>query len=151
MANLGDFFSEEQRAAHSLRALVVGTLVRSPVLDTTPPKFKFWVVIGFADEGAEMGVVYLNTQPNAFIQRNSVLAALQMPVRHDGRNLVDYDCYADCTELKRKSTAAIQQQLADEPAYVRGVLQPAELAVLLAALRSSPKISPRDKKRFGIW
>lgn len=151
MGSLGDFFPEDERLAHSARALVVGTLVRSPVLDTTPPKYKFWIVVGFADGGTEeMGIVYLNTTPNAFLTRNPVLAGLQIPICHDARNLVDYDCYADCTEIRRKDVAAIRQQLADEPAYVRGHLSGPELALVLNALRTSPRISPRDKRRFGL-
>lgn len=149
MTNLGDFFPEHERHAHSRRALVVGSVVRSPVPDTTPPKYKFWIIVGLATDGAELGVVYLNTNPQ-FLLRHPQLARLQLPMRPDARQLVTHDCYADCSELKRKSLDAIEQQLAEEPGYVRGVLEGHELATLLAALRTSPKISPRDKKRFSL-
>ncbi|GAB3833515.1 hypothetical protein GCM10028895_52680 [Pontibacter rugosus] len=83
MASLGEYFSEEQRSAYSTRSLTIGTVVRSLVLDTTPPKYKFWIIIGLSSDGSELGTVYINTELNAFIRRNPVLSSLQILMQND--------------------------------------------------------------------
>jgi hypothetical protein len=150
LASLGDYFSEEHRNAYSNRSLTIGTVIRSPVIDTTPPKYKFWIIIGLSGDGSELGIVYINTEPNGFIKRSPVLSNLQIKFQKDHRNLVDHDCYANCSEIKRKNAATIQQQLEANPSFVRGVLSPNELNTILAALRSATTISRRDKSRFNI-
>lgn len=79
-----------------------------------------------------------------------MLANAQFPVTADSRQLVDYNCYADCSALKIKDAAAIELLLRQRPHYVRGELYPEEIDQMMKLLRECPNIAPRDKKRFGI-
>lgn len=142
--------SDVSSGSHQSQQLVVGTVIRSFVTDTTPPKYKYWIIVGVTAEEVELATVYINTRPNDFILRNPTLSEAQFPITADSRRLVEYNCYANCSELKRKGAADIQQLIDEHPEYVRGELYPEEIDHMLKLVRESPNISNRDKRRFGI-
>lgn len=128
----------------------VGTVIRSYVEDTNPPKIKFWIIVGVSPDGAELATVYINTWPNDFISRNQEMAQAQYPVISDSRGLVDYNCFANCFEIIRKDAVAVQRLLTRRPDYIRGKLWPEEIDDIMKLLEASPNISMRDKKRFSL-
>ena len=131
-------------------SIEIGTVIRSFVDDTKPPKFKYWVVVGMSGDDVDLATVYVNTFPNQFILRSPVLANAQYPLRPDSRRIFKHDCYADCSTIKRKNAEAIQSLLESVEDCVCGVLYPEEVDGMLKLMRETPNISDRDKKRFGL-
>lgn len=154
--SIADQFPVSYKKEYSRRALAVGSVIRCMVDDTVDqngqnkPKEKFWIIVGFDRNRGELASVYVNTEIAKFILAKPDLLATQYLLEPDERALVDYDCHADCCQLKSKKTADIQKLLEANPEFVRGELNARELDDIMDLLRKTTNIAPILKKRFGI-
>jgi len=156
VGNLGEAFPDSFREEHSHRALAVGSVIRCRVTDTkswdgsAKPKIKYWAVVGINHARGELATVYINTRIISLIRNDTELLKAQFVIKPDERNIVDHECYADCSALFVKDIEYFQELLANNPGYSKGELTPDELANMLRLLRNASTVSPIDKKRFGI-
>lgn len=125
-------------------------VIRSYVPDTTPPKPKYWIVVGITDDEIGLAAVYVNSQVNPFIQRNYVLLNAQYRLEPNSRQIFRHTSYADCSQIKSKGVAEIQALLAKNMHYIQGELFPEQVDDILQLLRECPNISAIVKRRYGI-
>jgi hypothetical protein len=134
----------------------VGTVIRCKVDDTVgkggvpKPKIKFWIIVGIDQENAALASIYVNTEIAEFIQNNPKLLTGQFLLKAGSREIFDYDCYADCTELKIKELKAIENLLSDHHEFIKGEISQHELAEITHRIKAATTISARNKKRFNI-
>jgi hypothetical protein len=155
--SIGDHFPEALKEEYSRRALSIGSVVRCLVDDTidgetglVKPKIKIWVVVGFDHASKQLASVYINTEIIPHILSKPALLGVQYLLRPDERELIDYDCHADCSRLSLKQTEKIQALLKENPEFVKGSLTKSELADVMSLLRATTNIPVRLKKQFKI-
>lgn len=153
MASLGDHFPNAAREAFGARAVAVGSVLRSKVEDTRPPKYKFYVVMGQNDDTGTttLAVVYVNTHINTRIFDTPDKQAMHVPmVAASLEGIFDHDCFADCSQLFEKSADTLSKLVANDPQIVRGTLPAEQVALLRRTAASARTISVRIKKRYGL-
>jgi hypothetical protein len=130
--------------------LEIGTVIRSYDESTTPPKVKYWVVAGVSGDGLALASVYINTRVHPFIMRKPELLNAQYRLDRDSRQLVDYTCFADCSQIRVKNLADIELLLSRKPHYIKGYLYPEEIDDMMRLIRECPNVSEQLKKDFGF-
>ncbi|MBD2769150.1 hypothetical protein IC235_14755 [Hymenobacter sp. BT664] len=98
--------------------LEVGMVIRSYVPDTTPPKSKYWVVVGITEDEIGLATVYVNSRINAFLMRNDILLNAQYRLEPNSQQISRHTSYADCSQIKEKGVADIQALLGRNPGYI---------------------------------
>lgn len=131
------------------QVLLLGTIIKSFVNDTCPPKIKYWLIVGRDLSNNKLATVYINSKPNEFIKRNALKRQLQFLIPHDDRKLVLYDSYADCSQIYAKSANEIFDLLQMKNYCYKGILSNEELLIILNSMKESPLFSPRDQKYIG--
>jgi len=149
MSFLGDAFPEEYKSKFAERNLAVGTVIRLYVTDTTPHKHKYFVIVGFSGDKVALGVVYINTEINPFLFDSEELKKLHIPISPDSRELVEHDCFIDCSDIKQKRTDLLRAAIEEQPEAVKGQLNEQELRQVQLTLFNATTINDRTKAKFG--
>lgn len=150
MSLLSDAFPDHFREQYVERNLQVGMVLRTYVTDTKPPKTKYFIIIGISQDRVALGVVYINSEINPNLFSKPELKQLHIPMSPDERELVEYDCFIDCSKIYEKPLESISQLLKENPSCDRGMLNSVELGRVQEKIYSASTISPRDKKKFGL-
>ena len=103
MTILSDAFPEEHKMASAERTLRIGAVLRLPVTDTTPPKLKRMIVIGFNDIRSEMACIYINSEINTRALPTTWMQQMQLSLQHSGRAYLEHNSFADCLKLRPRA------------------------------------------------
>lgn len=76
-----------------------GTVIRCFVTDINPPKIKFFIILGIADDYCAVGTIYINTKINKNIYDTIETIDLQIPVSPKECPFLNHNSYIDCAKL----------------------------------------------------
>lgn len=150
MSLLGDHFPED-RDSQPPPIVSVGSVLRLMVDDTTPPKVKFFIVVGQAADGISLASVYINTAVNPNVNWALELKQLHIPILQKDYPFLTHDSFVDCSKLIERDQGALQQTVNNRPNAHVGLLSSEQLKVYLEVLVNSPTIKGKTKKRFGFY
>lgn len=150
MSFLGDSFPNSFRRDYSNRNIKAGTVLRTLVLDTKPPKIKRFIIIGVSSDGNSIGIVYINTEINPNVFPTKELKDLHLPIDKDDRGIVDYLSYIDCSRIYERDKKKINELVANDPRILIGELTQQEKGSVISKLASARTISLVIKKKYGV-
>jgi len=150
MPNLSDFFSDEFKQNFALQNITIGSVLRCFVKNTNPPKEKRFVVLGFDNNGNLVGTVFINTEINWKVNRTMELAQLQLYVRAEDNDYLDWDSYIDCSELVEIPKNEIATAISTNPANVLGTVNNEDFTSIIEYVKKSPKNPPKLLKKYKI-
>lgn len=125
----------------------IGSVIRTQVTDTTPPKIKWFIIVGEAD--GDLAIVYINTDPR--IQAPTAeLQGLQLPLIEKECPFLEYDSHVDCSDLREKKVKGIEKLLQQDPKRLKGILTPSKLKEVQDLIKKAKSVSPFHKKKYGL-
>lgn len=124
-----------------------GSILHRWFYNTTPPKNKFFVVIG-EDENRIIGYFFINSNVSNFISRNSRFFEMQMHIKRSDYPFLSYDSFIDAHELKYLNKAEIMAELKSGKTIYKGTLANEDMERLLVSLRESTLYSKHIKEKF---
>jgi len=129
--------------------LPLGTVIRTHVIDTDPPKTKFFIIVGYHDNNVI--TIYFNSEINHFINYSQELRDLHIPFECAGRSYLTKDCYCDCSFLSLKDKHDLHQAVKNDSTINKGQLSTVDLDKVMMVLKDSPKIKGTYKNRYGFY
>lgn len=114
---------------------------------TTPPKYKFFVVVG-EDSDNVVGYFFVNSNINKYVAMREEMFALQMPIKADDYPFLDYASFVAGHQLYRLSKSTLLQELIDGRSRFKGRLKAEDLSALLDRALESPLFSEQEKRFF---
>lgn len=146
-ARLGDQFSLDYQEDFFRRHFVPGAVFRILTFQTTPPKFKRFVVIGLEhSSGKIVGSLFINTS----MVSAPYLHSLQLPLMASDCEFLEHDSFLDCSRIYEEDASAVKAKyLADTEIYL-GALSVQDLKQAIAMVRKAKTISVATKRRFGL-
>jgi hypothetical protein len=150
MTDLSDLFPQSFRDDFAERNIQIGSVIRVFVKDTTPPKVKYFIVIGFSDDKVLLGTVFINSAINQNIFNTEYLKGLNIPLDAHIYNFIDHNSFVDCSDIKERSFVEIKQLLSNDPECSKGVVSEETMKIISTTLANASTISLSKKRKFGI-
>lgn len=147
---LGDLFPEEFRREFSERIVERGTVIRTHVSFTHPPKVKLFVVLGANKERIVFGLLLINSQVNPHIFRDPIIRSWHIPLKAMDYDFLSHDSFVDCTQLLEKDHATLLESVRETPSIVVGKLTDSDFESVRKAFKATTTIATNDKRRFGL-
>lgn len=113
--SLSDHFPKKFQHEHTERTLKIGMVLKLFVNDTTPPKEKRFIIVGFSEDKFSLASVYINSDINKNINWSQEQQALQLELTSETRGFLDWDSYVDCSKLILRETLELQTVYASRP------------------------------------
>lgn len=129
--------------------LPLGTVIRTHVIDTDPPKTKIFIIVGYYENNAV--TVYFNSEINHYINYSQELQNLHIPFGFSGRPYLTKNCYCDCSFLSLKDKDELHQAVQTDPSICKGQLSSLDLDKVMTMLKGSPKLKGTIKNRYGFY
>lgn len=132
--------------------LSLGSVIYEYVYDTHPPKQKFYVIIGIADDKIALGTVYINSDINTYFLSKPELLSLQIPIYASDYPFLKWDSFINCTDIQERlvtDVAACINSGTGRNGYC-STIAPKDMDAILAALDNSRLIPLITKKKYGI-
>lgn len=133
----------------SFAQLPIGTVIRTHVVDTNPPKVKRFVIVGYYQGDAI--TIYFNSDINEFHNYSLELKNLHIPFDNEGRSYISHYCYCDCSILIKRNNVDLHAAVAANPSIVIGCLSDSDLTNVKATLAGSPNLKGGFKKKYGFY
>ena len=150
MTDLSDLFPQSFRDDFAERNIQVGSVIRVFVKDTTPPKVKYFIVIGFSDDKVLLGTVFINSTINQNIFNTEYLKGLNIPLDSQMYDFIDHNSFVDCSDIKERSFAEIKQLISNDSECSKGVVFNETMKIISTTLANASTISLNKKRKFGI-
>ena len=103
---------------------------------------KFFVVLGFDDEGNAYGGVIINSRINQHM--NQIVKDYHMPIKCAKYAFLKYDSFVDCLQLKTAPLAKLSS------GNYKGKMESDDTYLIIETLKNSPMEKAARLKRFGI-
>ncbi len=129
-----------------LRHLVKGAVFRRHVSFTTPPKLKFFALVGLDQETDRFKVVLINSEINTFTLKRKGLLARQVTIPRAGHDFLDADSYIDCTELHEMSVQELINGMTNDYDEAKGSLESGLLEEVLGQVKKAATIARINKR-----
>lgn len=110
--------------------------------DNDVSRNKFFVVLGFDDEGYVYGGVIVNSRINQ--NMNQIVKDYHMPIKASKYSFLRYDSFIDCLQLKIAHADKFTQ------GKFVGRLDDDDVELVIGTLKESPKEKKARLLRFGI-
>lgn len=149
--SLSDHFPKEFQHEHTERTLKIGMVLKLFVNDTTPPKEKRFIIVGFSEDKFSLASVYINSDINKNINWSQEQQALQLELTSETRGFLDWDSYVDCSKLILRETRELQTVYASRPEVCIGQLSDQDFEIIITTLKHASTINGKYKKRYGIF
>ena len=117
-----------------MKSIGRGSILHRWFLSTTPPKNKFFIVIG-EDKNRIIGYFF-------------IFFEMQMHIKRSDYPFLSYDSFIDAHELKYLNKAEIMAELKSGKTIHKGTLASEDMERLLVSLRESTLYSKRIKEKF---
>lgn len=151
MSSLGDALSGDTHAKLTEGLLCPGTVIQCFIEITTPPKYKRVIIVG-ADADSYVAIILVNSDINPNIHKPDRTLELQVPLKNDSqKTYLDHDSYADCSELYAWERPKIESKIHNSRSRVLGRLSEEDWSQIKQTLRDASTITPKMKKRFGLF
>ena len=103
---------------------------------------KFFVVLGFDEEGNIYGGVIINSNINQRVPDS--VKDWQMPIKQSKYKLLDYDSFVDCSKLKCTSIDKFGKWQ-----FIGTILQD-DIKFIIGTIKESPNETPERLALFGL-
>lgn len=152
MVALGDHLSDEIKGKIIAKIITIGEVYRMNLTKKEKVKGKkpvdksrnkYFIVIGLQD-GMAVGMVLINTNINPFLDQE--MKDLHYPLKVEDYPFLETDRFACCGELKAITMDRFSEMFG-EP---KGNIEDYDLELIKDAVISSPKVTPKELKRFGL-
>lgn len=110
--------------------------------DGAATRHKYFVVLGFDNDGNAYGGVIINSHINQ--RMDQVVKDYHMPVKSSKYPFLRYDSFVDCLTLK---TASLSKLAAGN---YKGRIDDDDIELIIGALKASPREKAARLQRFGI-
>jgi hypothetical protein len=150
MTDLSDLFPQSFRDDFAERNIQVGSVIRVFVKDTTPPKVKYFIVIGFSEDKVLLGTVFINSAINQNVFNTEYLKGLNVPLDAQLYDFIDHNSFIDCSDIKERNLIEIKQLMSNDPECSKGVVSEEIMKIISTTLASATTISISKKRKFGI-
>lgn len=149
--SLSNSFTEDYKRQFAERNVKIGTVIRVHVRDTKPPKEKRIILVGVSYDKLFFATVFINSDINPNVFPTKELRDLNLPLTAVGREYLDHDSFADCSELVKRNAGWLLDLLADDPGKVIGEVSKEDLVEIFEKIKGAKTISPGTKKMFGLF
>jgi hypothetical protein len=149
--SLGDHFPKEFQHEHTERTLKIGMVLKLFVNDTTPPKEKRFIIVGFSEDKFSLASLYINSDINKNINWSQEQQALQLELTAETRGFLDWNSYVDCSKLILRETRELQIVFTSRPEVFIGQLSDQDFELIITTLKHASTINGKYKKRYGIF
>ena len=150
MALLGDFFAGDQKNAFAEQAITIGSVVKVWLTWTTPPKEKRIIIVGTTATGDHLGIVLINSEINWDVNRDRDIIDFQYFIRAEDCEFLSHDSYADCLNLREISRQQVVGEVSDDLQKALGRVSDDLFAEILVRVKTSPTMTAKTRKRFGL-
>lgn len=157
MASLGDLLGDSQRDAiiQQKEALIqqsvkVGTVFKIWFTSTTPPKEKLIIIVGMTAKGDYLGVVLINTEINWNVHKDPDMYDHQFFIRAEDCRFLDHDSYVNCINIHEVAQSYLVGEVMKNSRKALGEVPSEILTEVITRVKSSPVITPKIRKRFGL-
>ena len=150
MTDLSDLFPQSFRDDFAERNIQVGSVIRVFVKDTTPPKIKRFIVIGFSNDKVLLGTVFINSEINQNVFNTEYLKGLNIPLDSQIYDFVDHNSFVNCSDIQERSVVEIKNLLSNDPECSKGVVSEETMKIISTTLANASTISLNKKRKFGI-
>ena len=130
-----------------MQAIRRGDIFHRYFTTTTPPKDKFFVVVG-EDEGYYVGYFFINSNINDYALRNDMMRAMQLPIKPSDYPFLSHLSFVAGHQLSKLSKRELLRELYSGKAQYKGRLSDWDMEMLLGAAHNSPLFSEREKEFF---
>ena len=130
-----------------MRAVSRGDIYHRYFSTTTPPKHKFFVIVGETDK-AFVGYFFINSNINRYVARNKYMQDMQFPVKAEDYPFLEYTSFIAGHELAYLDKQDLIDELSIGKAQFKGRLQEQHVDMILKTALHSPLFSERDKELF---
>jgi hypothetical protein len=147
---LSDHFSDNQKAdlaKDTFDKLEVGTVFFMPVKDTSPPKPKYFIVIGKNTDSCCFASIYINSEVNKKVNYTQELRDLHIPLLREMNPFLHHDSYTNCSKIHEKNYSDI---ISDDMNIIDGSVHADTLRIILDTLKNAKPIARALKKKYGL-
>lgn len=103
---------------------------------------KFFVVLGFDEEGNIYGGVIINSNINQRVPDS--VKDWQMPIKQSKYKFLDYDSFVDCSKLKCTSIDKFGKW------QFIGIILQEDIELIIGTIKESPNETPEHLALFGL-
>lgn len=107
---------------------------------------KYMVILGKTEDGKVFGFVVINSRINVHLSYE--LKCAHYPIRKDKYSFLDHDSFVYCGDIMEIDIDTFSERYQSQ-SY--GTLDEDDLAYVIGAVKSSATITPKKKKKFGIF
>lgn len=129
-----------------MKGICRGTILHRMFETTTPPKPKFFVIIG-ESETHVIGYFFINSNINNYVQRRKFYD-MQMPIKRNKYSFLKYDSFIGAHELNMIDKSLLAEELASGETSIKGCLNIEDMDRLLEAAKASDLFSPYEKDTY---
>lgn len=150
MTELGDLFPQSFRKDFAERNIQIGSVIRHFAKDTIPPKIKYFIVVGFADDQILLGTVFINTNINSNLFKTEYLKGLHVPLDSAIHDFIEHDSFIDCSTIRERSIQEMKQLLESDPESFKGTVSDTLLETICQTIKTATTISTKQKRKYGF-
>jgi len=150
MQLLGDLFPDSLKEKLASNQLKVGSVLRYHVDNTTPPKIKRMVIVGFDREVVFFVYVFINSDINPNMFPTPVLRDLHIELDPKGRTYLDHNSFVDCSKIREDNVEYIKSLLTIDSNIHIGNLSEDDCSNVLEKIRTAKTISVAQKRKYGL-
>ena len=130
-----------------MKGICRGTILHRMFETTTPPKPKFFVIIG-ESETHVIGYFFINSNINNYVQRRKDFYDMQMPIKRNKYSFLKYDSFIGAHELNMIDKSLLAEELASGETSIKWCLNIEDMDRLLEAAKASDLFSPYEKDTY---
>lgn len=130
-----------------MKAVRRGDIFHRYFTTTTPPKYKFFVIVG-EDEDHYVGYFFINSNVNRFVATRKELADMQMPIKPTDYSFLTHVSFVDGHELSLLRKTELIEELSNGKTQMKGRMRPEDMDLLLNAALKSTLFSEKEKQTY---
>lgn len=115
--------------------------------DTTPPKNKFFVVMG-VEKDIVIGYFFINSNMNSYANMDVERVKLQIPIYPSDYSFLSYQSFISAIELHYFNKSALEAEIQEGKAQYKGRLTERDLNLLVGAVLKSDLYTNKQKEFF---
>lgn len=148
--SFADLIPDELKAGFAERNVKIGSVIKAYVTDTNPPKEKRLVLVGVSFDKLHFASIFINTEINPKIFTSQELINLNYELNAEECDFLDYNSFADCSNLKSRSVSWLHDIVSADPSRILGSVSSDDLKEIRNRIKLAPTISKNNKRDFGL-
>lgn len=150
MTTIGDIIDNESLTGIAKTSVKIGNVYRIKMNESngiTPKngsssRNKFFIVLGFDDNGIICGGVIINSNINQNVPQS--VKDWQMPIKHSKYSFLEHDSFVDCSKLKTANIEKFSKW------KFLGVIESVEVRMITSTIKGSPNETAEHLSLFGL-